>query len=155
MLPGMPRGGGPHNAGMVLLRLGVGVVFLWFGVAQLRNPDFGAPYLPLFVYSLGDSIGVVDFDRLFTVIHGAIEVALASALIVGLFTRAVALLLTVQLAVIVVTVHTLAGPATALAGPAIAVRDFGVLIAALVVAINGPDRLAADGWGGRGRRRSS
>lgn len=134
---------------MVLLRLGVGVVFLWFGVAQLRSPDFGAPYLPSFVYSLGDSIGLVDFDRLFTVIHGAIEVALASALIVGLFTRAVALLLTAQLAVIVVTVHLLT-----LAGPATAVRDFGVLIATLVVAINGPDRLAADGWGGRGRRRS-
>lgn len=134
---------------MVLLRLGVGVVFLWFGVAQLRNPDFGAAYLPQIVYTVGDSIGVVDFDRLFTVIHGAIEVALASALIVGLFTRAVALLLAAQLAVIVVTVYTLAGPA-------IAVRDFGVLIATLVVAVNGPDRVAADGWGGgRGRGRSS
>ena len=134
---------------MALLRLGVGVVFLWFGVAQLRDPDFGAAYLPQIVYTVGDSIGVVDFDRLFTVIHGAIEVALASALIVGLFTRAVALLLAAQLAVIVVTVYTLAGPA-------IAVRDFGVLIATLVVAVNGPDRVAADGWGGgRGRSRSS
>ena len=134
---------------MVLLRLGVGVVFLWFGVAQLRDPDFGAAYLPELVYTIGDAIGVVDFDRLFTVIHGAIEVALASALIVGLFTRAAALLLAAQLAVIVVTVYVRAGPV-------VAVPDFGVLIATLVVAINGPDRLAADGWGaGRRRSRSS
>ena len=141
----MPRGGRAHNAGMVLLRLGTGVVFLWFGVAQLRDPDFGAAYLPEFVYTIGERLGIIDFDRLFTVVHGAVEVALASALIVGLFTRAAALLLALQLAVIVVTVYLLAGPA-------IAIRDFGVMIATLVVAMNGPDRMSADGWG-RGKSR--
>ena len=127
---------------MVLLRLGTGLVFLWFGVAQIRDPDFGAAYLPELVYTIGDAIGVVDFDRTFVVAHGVIEVALASALIVGFFTRLAALLLAAQLALIVITVYTLAGPA-------LAVRDFGVMIATFVVAMNGPDRMAADGWGGR------
>lgn len=141
----MPRGGRVNNAGMVLLRLGTGVVFLWFGVTQLRDPDFGAAYLPGFVYAIGEQLGIIDFDRLFTVIHGAVEVALGSALIVGLFTRAAALLLAVQLAAIVVTLYTLGLPA-------IAIRDFGVMIATLVVAMNGPDRMSADGWGrGKGR----
>lgn len=138
----MPRGGRLHNAGMVLLRLGIGVVFLWFGVAQIRDPNFGAAYLPELVYTIGDAIGVVDFDRTFVVVHGVIELALASALIVGFFTRLAALLLAAQLFLIVVTVYTLAGPA-------LAVRDFGVLIATLVVVMNGPDRMAADSWGGR------
>lgn len=141
----MPRVGRVHNAGMVLLRLGAGVVFLWFGVAHLRDPDFEAAYLPEFIDTIGDHLGIIDFARLFTVIRGAIEVALASALIVGLFTRAAALLLALQLAAIVVTVYMLAGPA-------IAIRDFGVMIATLVVAMNGPDRMSVDGWG-RGKSR--
>ena len=136
----MPRRRRLQNAGMVLLRIGTGVVFLWFGVAQLRDPDFGGAYLPEFVYKIGEQLGIIEFERLFTVIHGSIEVALASALIVGLFTRVAALLLALQLAAIVVTVYMLAGSA-------IAIRDCGVLIATLVVFMNGPDHMSADSWG--------
>lgn len=138
----MPIQGRARNAGIVLLRLGIGVVFLWFGVAQIRTPDFGAAYLPEVVYTIGAAIGVADFDRIFVMVHGLFEIALASALIVGFFVRLAALLLAAQLVLIVIAVYTLSGPA-------LAVRDFGVLIATLVVAMNGPDPIAADSWGVR------
>ena len=127
---------------MILLRFGTGIVFLWFGIAQIRDPSFGMAYLPEIVYTIGDAIDLANFDRTFVMLHGVFEVGLASALIVGIFTRLSALLLAAQLLLIVVTVYTLAGPE-------MAVRDFGVLVATLSIAINGPDRMAADNWGKR------
>ena len=138
----MPRGSRAHNASMVLLRFGTGIVFLWFGVAQIRDPSFGMAYLPEVVYTIGNAINLANFDRIFVVAHGVFELGLAAALIVGFFTRLAALLLAAQLFLIVVIVYILAGPE-------MAVRDFCVLVATLSIAINGPDRMAADNWGNR------
>ena len=87
--------------GLLLLRLGVGIVFLFHGYAKL----FGSPAMWLKWFPQ------YGFPSYFAYLAGSLEFFGAILLILGLLTRVVGLLLAIQMAVAVVKVHI---PATGL-----------------------------------------
>lgn len=99
-----------------VLRIGIAIVLLWFGVNELMRPhvwtayvpEIVAQYLPFSVY-------------LFVIFNGVVEVILGFLLVVGYRIRIVSGLVTLHLLLIVLSVGY----------NDIGVRDFGLFMAAL------------------------
>jgi uncharacterized membrane protein YphA (DoxX/SURF4 family) len=112
-----------------VIRIGIALVFLWFGTQELTNPTDWTSYIPeaavklthLSVYTL-------------TYINGAFEALAGLLLLIGLWTRVVAALLFLHL----LTILSVVGYNS------IGVRDFGLAIGALSVAIFGHDTITLD-----------
>jgi uncharacterized membrane protein YphA (DoxX/SURF4 family) len=117
-----------HDWAPVVVRWGLSLVFLWFGLNQLFNAQAFVGYLPGFSSSLPLA------PTLVVMISGTMEIALGMLLLLGLFTRVVALLLGIHLLGIIIT----------LGYNEIAVRDAGLLIALISVFLHGADELSAD-----------
>ncbi len=116
------------------LRVSVGLVFAYFGWTSLLSPEMWSGYVPEWTSALAAAETLVRF-------HGALEITLGAALVLGIGTRAVALFLCLDLVHIV----TLVGW-----GPT-AVRDLGLAGAALALAMTGPTtapRVSAAGEAG-------
>lgn len=110
----------------VVLRLGVTAVFAWFGASQLFSPESWTSVVPnFFADSLGINPGVI------VVINGTFEIIAALLLGTGLFVRVVSLLLSIHLFVISLSFGI----------SAIAIRDYGLSLATLSVALYGKDKL--------------
>ena len=110
-------------------RVGLSLVFFWFGLQQLTNTQAWISYIPDFVikYSPINASTIIH-------LNGAFEVIFALALLAGICTRLSALLLGLHLAHI-----------TAMMGlNSIGVRDFGIVMGALGVFMYGPDLLCLD-----------
>jgi len=107
-----------RNAGIVLLRLGMVFVFLWFGIQQLTNPSSWVGFVPSFVDSLVGAEKIVFINGLF-------EILASILLLLNIYTRPVALLLAIHLGGIAVT----------LGFTPIGVRDMGLTIATLAVCL--------------------
>lgn len=114
--------------GTTVVRLGIAAVFLWFGLTQFFNPQALIGYAPSFAFSLPISI------TQFMMLNGIFDTLVGALLAVGFFTRAVALLGAIHIA----------GVAISLGHNDVAVRDWGLSIAALSIALNGPDELTLD-----------
>lgn len=108
-------------------------LFLWFGSQQLLHPGEWTGFLPLWVWDLPLS------PELFVRMNGAFEVAGAALLIVGFFTRLVALALGAHLMVIAISVGTTGGDAAA-----IGVRDAALAAATLALAWSHVDEWTFD-----------
>ncbi|MDP3728036.1 MAG: DoxX family protein [bacterium] len=113
---------------LILLRYGVALLFLWFGLNQLFNPGAWVAWLPSWTSNL--PIEPVTFILL----NGFLETVLGFCLVVGVFTRFSALLLSLHLF----------GIAFSLGYGDIAVRDFSLAIATMAVAFHGSDKLSYD-----------
>lgn len=110
------------QAGLLVLRLGLAAVFLWFGFSQLFNgiawvgfvPDWAVAFfhLPPAMIVLG---------------NGLFEAVLGALLGMGLWVRPVALLLAFHMAAIVFELGL----------TPIGVRDFGLTLATIAVALLG------------------
>ena len=124
---------GTETASAAVLRIGISLVFLWFGVNQILRPDAFLGWLPDWVFNLPVSEQVV------VQVHGFAEAFLAAALAIGVLTRVSAILLAGQLLAILASI-------IALGSMEIAIRDFGILVGTLAVAIRGADPLALDSW---------
>ena len=123
----------------LVVRIGVALVFLWFGINQLLFPSDFLGYLPSWVVMDEAGFGHV----LFTLVHlavgehvglllafnGVFEMVFGLLLLVGLFTRVSALLLSLHLFGIMVS----------LGYNDIAVRDFGLVAATFSVFLYGKD----------------
>ncbi len=134
-----------HNRAAAILRIGLGLVFLWFGVFQLVNPSSFLGYVPSFLYDHGKQ---VSHEHPFQFIHdiphpgahfvimfnGAFELIAALLLLGGLYTRIAASLLAIHLFFII----------TSLGYNDIAVRDFGLMISTIAIALHGPDKYCLD-----------
>jgi len=107
-----------------ILRIGVSIVFLWFGFNQVFDPNYFISYLPAFVYQLPFS--VISF----VMFNGILELILGGLLIAGMYTRVVAFLLGLHLLAITIS----------LGYNEIAVRDLGLTIATFAVMLNGKDK---------------
>ncbi len=105
-----------------ILRIGMSLVFLWFGTQQLINPEPWTSLIPEFVTTTSG----LSASTLVT-FNGAFEVVFGIALLLGIFTSLSALLLGLHLISITATVGY----------NAIGVRDFGLAIATLVIALWG------------------
>ncbi|MBI2548210.1 DoxX family membrane protein [Candidatus Woesearchaeota archaeon] len=128
----------------MILRLGLSIVFLWFGITQLVNPESFLGYIPQWLYphplDMMHEHPLQMFHQLPLTPHliimgnGIIEIILGGMLLLGLLTRIVALLLMGHLLVIML----------GLGYNDIAVRDFGLFIATLSVFLHGPDQWCVD-----------
>jgi uncharacterized membrane protein YphA (DoxX/SURF4 family) len=115
------------NIAPVILRYGLSLVFIWFGINQLLNPSNFLGYLPNFIFSS-------DYASTFVIINGLFEIILSLFLIAGKFTRIVAFILSLHLIGIIFE----------LGYGEVAIRDFGLLVATLSIMFYGPDSLSMD-----------
>ncbi len=115
-----------HSA--ILLRYSVALLFLWFGLNQLFNAGAWVAWLPPWVEQL-------PIEPLsFIYVNGILETVFGLCLALGLFTRFSALVLSLHLF----------GIAFSLGYNDIAVRDFGLALATMAVALHGSDKWCYD-----------
>lgn len=103
---------------------------MWFAIAQLQNPSGWVSYLPDFLQHL-------TFITPVTIIllNGVFELLAGTFLIIGMYIRVSAFLLGVHLF----------GIAFAMGMTAIGVRDFGLSLVTIAVAVAGSDAFSLDG----------
>ncbi len=110
------------------VRMGVSLVFIWFGITQLMNPAGWTRLLPSWTSNLFIS------QQGLIVVNGVFEVILGLLLLLGIFTRVSAFLLTLHL--LSITINVGYSPT--------GVRDFGLTLATLAVFLYGEDKLCLD-----------
>lgn len=128
----------------IILRIGISLVFLWFGLTQLINPESFLGYVPDW---LSPHSTEMMHEHPFQSLHnlplnshiiimgnGAFETIFGLLLLFGLFTRISALLLAIHLLIITI----------GLGYNDIAVRDFGLVIATISIFLNGEDEFSLD-----------
>ena len=116
------------QAALTVLRYGLAIIFIWFAIAQLSDPSAWTSYLPSWVASLPmPAVTFVMCNALF-------ELVAAVLLILGAWTRITALLLSLHLF----------GIALSLGYNAVAVRDLGLAFASLALAVGGAGSLSVD-----------
>ena len=115
--------------GATVLRIGISLVFLWFGSQQFLHTEMWTSYIPQWVVDKSP-VGPLTLVH----INGAIEIIFGTALILGFFTRVSAFVLTLHMAHIT----------TMVGYDSIGVRDFGLTIATFSIFLNGVDSLTLD-----------
>lgn len=111
-----------------VLRLGLGLVVIWFGLQQIGNPEPWTGVLPDWTNSLPISqINLVNLNAWFELITGTL-------LIVGFYTRTIALILSIHLLSIV----------SAIGYNATGVRDFGLAFAMFALFLQGAGAWSID-----------
>ncbi|MEI6345613.1 MAG: DoxX family protein [bacterium] len=114
----------------VVLRVGLSLVFLWFGSQQLLHKASWTSFIPDIVVSLSGLSAVT-----LVVFNGAFEVVFGLALLAGFYTQLSALILALHMFDIAYVVGY----------DAIGVRDFGLAVATLAIALNAtPDIWSVD-----------
>lgn len=114
--------------GIVIARVALSLVLLWFGLNQIFNTSAWFAWLPSWTNSLPVSPAVL------ILFNGFLEVVLGVLLILGLFTRIVSLVAAIHLLTIVFS----------LGYNDVAVRDSGLMLVALSVFFTGPDFKSLD-----------
>jgi len=112
-----------------LVRIGLGLVFFWFGLDKCQDPDTWQGWVPVFIHNrLPIPI------NLFLVGQGAVEVILGLFLVLGFLTRFSSLICALILAGIIFFSGF----------NEVMVRDFGLLAMAVSLFISGPKRISLD-----------
>ncbi|MFB6182216.1 MAG: DoxX family protein [Candidatus Magasanikbacteria bacterium] len=133
------------NLAPVVLRIGVSLVFLWFGINQLINPGSFIGYVPQWAYPHGTQVvhshsfqfmHVVPKPSVnsLVIINGILETVLGMFLLVGLFIGVTSVILAAHLLVI----------ALGMGSSEIAVRDFGLSVATFTVFLLDSDKYSLD-----------
>ena len=129
----------------LVLRWGLSFVFVWFGLNQIFSPAAFMGYLPTWavqdqagmehmLYSMASA--VPGGARGILLINGIVELILGTLLAMGLCTRVAALLLSLHLLGIVLS----------LGYNDIAIRDVGLVLATFSIFLAGRDRWCWDYW---------
>lgn len=113
----------------VITRIGMALVFLWFGFTQVTSPDAWTPLIPEFITNITHLSALT-----FVYINGGMEIILGILLILGIYTRISALILALHLLAITVDVGY----------NAIGIRDLGLTMATFSVFLSGPDFISID-----------
>lgn len=118
-----------RNAAPAVVRIGIALVFLWFGTQQLLDASAWTRLIPEWIVHMSglSAVSLVHFN-------GAFETIFGLALLVGYQTRIVALLLALHLAGITLDVGY----------NGVGVRDFGLTLAAVAIFLYGSDMLSLD-----------
>lgn len=106
-----------------LLRLGLAVVFLWFGFSQLTNGITWVAWVPLWAVEL---LNIPP--AMIVLANGLLEVVLGSLLALNLFVRPVAIILGVHLFIITIEIGA----------TAVGIRDLGLTCATFALALLAP-----------------
>ena len=116
------------NASIIILRVGIAAVILWFGFQQLFHGTDWIAYLPSWTTSLPISqLGLVYLNGWFEIVFGFM-------LLLGYYTRLVSALLALHLLDIIFTVGY----------GATGVRDFGLFIAMASIFFYGTSPFSVD-----------
>jgi uncharacterized membrane protein YphA (DoxX/SURF4 family) len=128
----------------IVLRLGLSLVFLWFGLTQLINPESFFGYIPDWItphsvemiheHPFQSAHNLPLTPHIIIMANGAFETLFGLLLLVGLFTRISSLLLAAHLFFIMI----------GLGYNDIAVRDFGLVVATIAIFLLGPDKWCFD-----------
>ncbi|MDP9249660.1 MAG: DoxX family membrane protein [bacterium] len=113
-----------RKAAPVVLRIGMSLVFLWFGWQQLSDTTLWAGIIPPFYTNL---IGLSATT--FVLINAWFEIIFGGLLLLGIFSRTTALLLALHMLHITFTVGY----------NGVGVRDFGLAMGTISVFLYGPD----------------
>lgn len=113
-----------------VVRVGMSLVFIWFGSSQLGDVQAWTPWLPDWTAAL--PISAEALVRL----NGTFEVLFGILLFLGLYVRPVALLLALHMFQIAMTVGY----------GEIGVRDFGLAMATASIFLRGADSLTLDSF---------
>ena len=113
----------------LLLRIGISIVFFWFGFSQLKNPDMWIRMIPGYVQNI-----ISLSPKILIYLNGGFEIILGILLLLGLFTRAVSFLLGLHLLHIV----------TIVGYGAIGARDFALALATFSIFLRGTDGFCLD-----------
>jgi uncharacterized membrane protein YphA (DoxX/SURF4 family) len=112
----------------ILLRVGMSLIFLWFGFNQILDTQTWVGWLPTWAYNSPISPGNLILFNGFT------EVILGGLMLVGKFTKVVSFLLGLHLLGITFNIgYNDTG-----------IRDFGLTIATFTVFLQGPDKWCLD-----------
>ena len=110
-----------------VLRVSMGLVFLWFGPQQISNPGAWTGFVPAFTSFLGNPENLVIGNAIFELIFGAF-------LIIGLYTRLSAILLSLHLFGIAISIGI----------TPVGIRDLGLALATLAIFLGGKDKYCLD-----------
>jgi len=116
-----------HQIGLLVLRLGLGGVFLWFGTDKFIHTSIWQNYIPSWFPML---IPV----SIFIILLGIVETVIALLLLAGFYTRTAATVAALMLIPIIIS----------LGYNEISVRDFGLLMLAVSIAFLGAGHLSID-----------
>ncbi|MBS3169608.1 DoxX family protein [Candidatus Woesearchaeota archaeon] len=109
-------------------RLGIGLVFFWFGMIQIFDGQSFLGYLPDFAKLIpAQPLTIILFNGVFDTLVGAF-------LIVGFLTRITAAVAVFHLILVII----------GLGYNDIAIRDLGLLIVSISIFLQGPDRGSFD-----------
>lgn len=115
--------------GLLVIRVGLSGVLLWFGAQQMLAPQDWVGYIPEELLAL-TPVGA----QTWVLLNGSAEIAFGTLLFLGVFVRAAALVMGIHLALI----------AYSLGYTAVAVRDWGLAFALLGLALTGGGMLSAE-----------
>ncbi len=119
-----------ENYSSLLLRIGLGIVFLYFGIYEkLLNPGITRTLMEASSISVPIPIG------LFILLFGLLEVVVGSFLILGMFTRITALIAALMIGTIIVQLGFLAVP-----------RDIALFAIAVSLVITGSKVFSVDAY---------
>ena len=110
--------------GPAILRIGLAIVYLYFGVSQLINPNGFVFWLPEWTEKFFLSQTTLIY------LNGIFEVIFGSLLLLGLYTRLSSFLLGVHLAFITISIGF----------TQIGIRDLGLTLATFAIFFNGEDK---------------
>jgi len=114
-----------------VLRWGLAIVLFWFAYNQLSNASQWARMIPEWTSIISSNTETIVY------INAIVEILLGILLLVGIWTRVVAIIVMLHLAQITFTV---VGGFSSPNG----IRDFGLTIAALSIALHGKDNYCLD-----------
>lgn len=114
--------------GTIILRISLALVFLYFGVMQIMDPGAWSGFVPERFHVSGISANNI------VIFNGFMEIVLGTFLIVGLYVR---------FAAIVMSLH-LFGIAFSIGFSPLGIRDFGLAFATLALFFLGADKYTVD-----------
>ena len=117
-----------ENTSKAILRIGLSLVFLYFGIQQVLHTSQWTGFVPEFATKFFLSAGNI------IMLNATLEIVLGIFLIAGIYTRASALILSIHLFMIALSIGFVP----------IGVRDFGLSIATFVIFLNGADKFCFD-----------
>ena len=112
-----------------IIRIGLALVLLWFGIDEVINPEYWFGYAPAWLSS------ILPFSlKSFFILNGTFEIIMGTLLLVGIYTRIVAFIVALHLLSITLSIGY----------NDVAVRDFGLTMMAVSLIFSGAGVLSLD-----------